>query len=86
MHQADRCCYKDLHKLIVNGFREVPRLTCVYACISEAIAIVFVDDLPIFAKNEKNSKRVISLIKSIYEVKNLGHFSTFWRINFKNRK
>lgn len=26
LHQADRCCYKDLHKLIINGFRKVPRL------------------------------------------------------------
>lgn len=75
--------YNDLHnKLITNRFKEVPGLTYIYAYNSEAIVIIYVNDLHIYANDEEVLKRVISLIELIYEVKNLGPLSTILG-NFK---
>lgn len=44
---------------------------------------IYVDDVLIFAKNEKVLNEIISLIESIYEVKNLGPLSTLLELILK---
>ena len=53
LHQAGRCWYEELHnKLINNGFSEIQGNPCIYNYKSIAIIMVYVDDLPIFAKDQ----------------------------------
>lgn len=59
----------------------MPRLTCVYR--NQAIIVVYVDDLPIFAKNDKFLKEIVVLIEFIYEVKILSLISMLLGVIFK---
>ena len=66
LHQSGRCWYNDLHeKLLMNGFKEIKVITCAYNYKSRAIALVYVDDLPIFAKTQEDLNEAVNLIKSI---------------------
>lgn len=81
LHQTGRCWYNDLHsKWIENGFRDT-WLTCIYSYKNKAVIVVYVDDLPIFARNDKVLKEVVvTWMQTIYEVKNLWPVSVLLEI------
>ena len=86
LHQSGRCWYNDLHeKLLLNGFEEIKGITCAYNYKGRAIVLVYVDDLPIFAKSQEDLNEVINLIKSIYEVKELGDIHLLLGVEFARK-
>lgn len=86
LHQSGRCWYNDLHeKLLANGFKEIKGVTCAYNYKSKAVVLVYVDDLPIFAKSKEDLNEVVHLIKSIYEVKELGDIHMLLGVEFSRK-
>ena len=83
LHQTGKCWYEESHhKLITNGFKEIKGIPCVYYYKGQAIVIVYVDDLFIFAKNKIVLNQVITLIENIYQVENLGSILQLLGIQF----
>jgi hypothetical protein len=83
LHQSGRCWYNELHeKLLSIGFKQIPGMVCVYHLKGKAIIQVYVDDIPIYACDEQHLKEVINLIKSVYDVKNLGPIQQLLGVQF----
>ena len=69
-------------KLLSNGFEEIFGVPCIFSYQNKALILVYVDDLPIFAKDENTLKEVVQVIKSIYEVKELGEIKILLGVEF----
>jgi len=84
LHQSGRSWFVDLDATFKNlGFNKVLSTNCIYTYKNRAIVLVYVDDLAIFARDDKTLKEVIALIKSTYDVKNLGCIRRFLGVEFE---
>ena len=86
LHQACRYMFEKLHhKFISNRFSEIPGLTRIYHYNKEAIIMVCIHDFPIYAKDKNTLTKVTHLLKSLYDVENLGPITQFLGIKFHYR-
>ena len=87
LHQLDHCWHHDLHdKLFAHNFTEIAHESCIHSYKSKAIVLVYMDNLPIFSKDEVTLKDVVDFIKSIYEVKNQGKIKLLLRVEFSEKE
>ena len=85
LHQSGRCWHHDLHdKLLTHGFIEITGVPCIFIYKGKAVVLVYVDDLPIFAKDRETLDEVVNLIKSIYDVKELGDIKQLLGVEFSH--
>ena len=53
-----------------------------YSYKGKSVIQEYVDDIPVYAKDEDTLQEVVNLIKSIYEVKNLGLIKDLLGVEF----
>ncbi|GBO17417.1 Retrovirus-related Pol polyprotein from transposon TNT 1-94 [Araneus ventricosus] len=76
LKQAGREWYSELNNSLIElGFEKLLSSNCIYVYKSFVLLLVYVDDIAIFACNEKYMNEVIGLIKSKFDVKDLGKLS-----------
>lgn len=87
LHQAGRQWHSELESTLISlGFSPFQKTNCIYHLNFETIILVYVDDLIVFSKTESQLNRVINLIKSKFEIKDLGKIRKILGIEFKNEK
>ncbi|GBL72856.1 Retrovirus-related Pol polyprotein from transposon RE1 [Araneus ventricosus] len=86
LKQAGREWYSELNNSLIElGFQKHLTSNCIYVYKSFVLLLVYVDDIAIFVCNEKYMNEANCLIKSKFDVKDLGKLSKFLGIEFEMR-
>ncbi|GBN16857.1 Retrovirus-related Pol polyprotein from transposon TNT 1-94 [Araneus ventricosus] len=86
LKQAGREWYSELNNSLIElGFQKLLTSNCIYVYKSFVLLLVYVDDIAIFACNEQYMNEAIGLIKSKFDVKDLGKLSKFLGVEFEMR-
>ncbi|GBN22002.1 Retrovirus-related Pol polyprotein from transposon TNT 1-94 [Araneus ventricosus] len=86
LKQAGREWYSELNNTLIElGFQKLLTSNCIYVYKSFVLLLVYVDDIAIFACNEQYMNEAIGLIKSKFDVKDLGKLSKFLGVEFEMR-
>lgn len=87
LHQAGHEWYLELHSALENlGFKKLLRTNCVYMYGRKSIILIYVDDIILFSENHLEMNKVIELLKSKFEIKDLGPIRKVLGIEFEQIK
>lgn len=87
MHQSGREWNDKFDNILKSlGFDEISWCNCVYSFNNDAILLVYVDDLILFARNEVLIRKITKLIKSKVDIQELGEVKYILGVNFERGK
>jgi hypothetical protein len=86
LHQSGRQWFAELDTTFQKlGFTKLQTTNCIYSFRKQAIILVYVDDIAIFAYNRAVLREVTNRIQSQYEVKILGEMRRFLGVEFTKK-
>lgn len=85
LHQSGREWYYEIHKVLINiGFKKLSSCNCVYIFKTGIILLLYVDDIIIYGKTQKLIDKVLKLLKSEFDIKELGRTRKLLGVEFED--
>lgn len=82
--QAGHEWYLELNKSLLElGFEKIKTGNCIYVLNRETIMLVYVDDIIIFSKTQKGVELTLKLLRSKFDIKDLGPLRKALGIEFE---
>ena len=84
LHQSGREWYMELDQVLKRlNFNKFNWCNCAYNFKNRALLIVYVDDIILFVKDHKDIKEITNLLKSKFDIKELGKTKMLLGIEFE---
>ena len=84
LHQSGREWFFELHSVLEDlNFRKLNWCNCCYILGNDVILIVYVDDIILFGRNQININFVVNLLKTKFDIKELGKTKKLLGIEFE---
>ena len=84
LHQSSRNWFYEMDDVLINlNFRKLDFCNCVYLYEEKIVLLLYVDDIVLFAKNEKDLEFGINLLSARFDLKVLGETRKLLGIEFE---